>query len=112
MAYMETLQELIEAPLTAEELAMRYRDLCENRLYSNLPGKIELDLWGRMVMSPASTCHGQVQAALCQRLAVLGGIALLEVGVVTGKRRIHETALTRDAFGIGSGALHRSCFPI
>lgn len=84
MAYMDTLQELIEAPLTAEELAMRYRDLCENRLYSNLPGKIELDLWGRMVMSPASTYHGQVQAALCQRLAVLGGVALLEVGVVTG----------------------------
>ena len=43
---------------------MRYRDLCENLLYYNLPGKVELDPWGRMVMSAASTCHGQVQAAL------------------------------------------------
>ena len=83
MAYMDTVHELIEAPLTAQDLAMRYRDLCENPLYSNLPGKIELDLWGRMVMSPASTYHGQVQAALCQRLSVLGGVALIEVGIVT-----------------------------
>jgi Uma2 family endonuclease len=83
MAYMDTVQELIEVPLNAQDLAVRYRDLCENPLYSNLPGKIELDLWGRMVMSPASTYHGQVQAALCQRLAVLGGVALIEVGIVT-----------------------------
>ena len=83
MAYMGTVQELIDAPLTAEDLAVRYRDLCENPLYSNLPAKIELDLWGRMVMSPASTYHGQVQAALCQKLSVLGGVALIEVGVVT-----------------------------
>ncbi len=83
MAYMDRVQELIEAPLTPRDLATRYIDLCENPLYSNLPGKIELDVWGRMVMSPASTYHGQVQAALCQRLSVLGGVALIEVGIVT-----------------------------
>ena len=40
--------EIIEAPLTEEGLAERYRGLCANPLLANLPGKIELDLWGRI----------------------------------------------------------------
>lgn len=83
MEFMEKVQELIEAPLSAEELAVRYRDLCDDPRFSNVPGKIELDLWGRMVMSPASTYHAQVQGALSQRLAVLGGVTLIEAPVVT-----------------------------
>jgi Uma2 family endonuclease len=77
------MQEVIEAPLTREELATRYRDLCDDPRFSNVPGKIELDLWGRMVMSPASTYHAQVQGSLCQRLAVLGGVAFIEPPIVT-----------------------------
>lgn len=50
--------ELIEAPLTRDELGARYRALCEDPLYANVPGKIELDVWGRMVMSPPSYYHG------------------------------------------------------
>src|SRR5512145_3449301 len=73
MAYMDKVQELIEAPLSREELAMRYRALCDDPLYANLPGKIELDVWGRMVMTPPSYYHGVIQGRLCQRLAVLGG---------------------------------------
>jgi Uma2 family endonuclease len=80
---MTQAQELIEAPLSAEELAVRYRDLCDDVRFSNVPGKIELDLWGRMVMSPASTYHAQVQAGLCQRLSVLGGVAFVEAPIVT-----------------------------
>ena len=80
---MEKSPELIEAPLSGEELAARYRQLCEDARFSNVPGKIELDLWGRMVMSPASTYHAQIQGALCQRLAVLGGAALIEAPIVT-----------------------------
>jgi hypothetical protein len=48
------MQELIEAPLSRDDLAARYRALCDDPCYANVPGKIELDLWGRMVMSPAS----------------------------------------------------------
>lgn len=81
---MDKMQELIEAPLSREELAVRYRDLCEDVRFSNLPGKIELDLWGRMVMSPASTYHGMVQSRLCQRLAALGGESFAEAPIVTG----------------------------
>ena len=80
---MSKVQEVIEAPLSREELAARYRGLCEDLRFANLPGKIELDLWGRIVMSPASYYHGLIQGRLCRRLAVLGGEASVEAPVVT-----------------------------
>ena len=36
---MEKVQELIEAPLSSEELAVRYRALCEDPCYANVPAK-------------------------------------------------------------------------
>ena len=83
MANMDTVHEIVEAPLSAEELAMRYRDLCEDPRFANVPGKIELDVWGRILMTPAGYYHGAVQGRLCQKLAVLGGEALVEVGIAT-----------------------------
>jgi len=77
------MQELIEAPLSAYELAVRYRALCADPCYANIPGKIELDAWGRMVMSPASNYHSALQALLVGKLAVLRGRAFVEVSVVT-----------------------------
>jgi len=77
------MQELIEAPLSAEELAAKYRALCADPCYANVPGKIELDAWGRMVMSPASNYHSALQALLAGKLAVLGGRAFVEASVVT-----------------------------
>ena len=75
--------EIIESPLTEEGLAARYRELCASPLLSNLPGKIELDLWGRILMSPASNYHGVLQIRLGQRLEQLGGQAIAEASVVT-----------------------------
>lgn len=80
---MGEMREVIEAPLSYEELAARYRDLCADPRFENLPGKIELDSWGRILMSPASNYHGILQGRLCQRLAVLGGQALVEASLVT-----------------------------
>jgi Uma2 family endonuclease len=77
------MQELIEAPLSADELAVRYRALCDDPRYANVPGKVELDLWGRMVMSPASNYHGAVQTALASKLAAMGGRSFVEASVVT-----------------------------
>jgi Uma2 family endonuclease len=77
------MQEVILAPLSSEELAVRYRALCEDPRFENLPGKIEIDSWGRILMSPASTYHGVLQGRLCRRLAVLGGEAFVEAPVVT-----------------------------
>lgn len=80
---MGNVQELIEAPLSSEELAARYRALCDDPCYANVPGKIELDVWGRMVMTPASFYHGVVQGRLCRSLAKLGGEVAVEAPVVT-----------------------------
>jgi Uma2 family endonuclease len=75
--------ELIEAPLSAQELAERYREMCYDRRFANVPGKIELDVWGRVLMTPASVYHGQIQGRLCQKLTALGGETLIEVGIAT-----------------------------
>ena len=80
---MGNVHELIEAPLSSEELAARYRALCDDPCYANIPGKIELDAWGRMVMSPASNYHSALQALLVRKLAVLGGRPFVEASVVT-----------------------------
>lgn len=77
------MQEVIEAPLSGEELAVKYRALCDDPCYANVPGKIELDLWGRMVMTPASFYHGVIRGRLCRCLATLGGEAVADTPVVT-----------------------------
>ncbi|HKU46974.1 MAG TPA: Uma2 family endonuclease [Burkholderiales bacterium] len=77
------MQELIEAPLNADQLAARYRALCEDPCYANVPGKIELDVWGRLLMSPASNYHSALQKALSAKFAALGGQAFVEVSVLT-----------------------------
>ena len=80
---MAEVHELIEAPLSSEELAERYRALCEDPCYANVPGKIELDTWGRLLMSPASNYHSALQTELSRRLAALGGRAFVEASVLT-----------------------------
>jgi len=76
-------REVIEAPLSREELGVRYRSLCDDPRFENLPGKIELDSWGRILMSPASNYHALVQGRLCRRLAALGGESFVEASVLT-----------------------------
>jgi Uma2 family endonuclease len=84
MGRMSDMQELITAPLSTEELAVRYRALCDDPCFNNVPGKIELDAWGRMVMSPASSYHGRVQGNLAHKLkAVLGGHVVTEAPIAT-----------------------------
>lgn len=83
MARMRHTREVIEEPLSSEELGSRYRTLCEDRLYANIPGKIEIDVWGRLLMSPASNYHSALQTELARRLGVLGGKAFVEASVVT-----------------------------
>jgi Uma2 family endonuclease len=80
---MGEMPEVVEAPLSSEALAARYRALCDDPCYANVPGKIELDVWGRMVMSPASNYHSALQALLVSKLAALGGRVFAEASVVT-----------------------------
>src|SRR5207302_6077976 len=84
MDRMADMQELIEKPLSSEELAVRYRALCDDPCFANVPGKIELDVWGRVLMSPPSSYHGLVQSRLDHKLrSVLGGEVITEAPIVT-----------------------------
>src|SRR5688500_8913233 len=83
MIPMTQTRELIEAPLSGEELAVKYRALCADACYANVPGKMELDVWGRIVMTPPSFYHGVVQGRLCRCLAKLGGEVVVEAPIVT-----------------------------
>jgi Uma2 family endonuclease len=77
------MQGLVDRPLTKEALSERYRALCEDPLFANVPGKIEIDPWGRLILSPPSNLHGMVQVEMARRLGVLGGRAFAEASVLT-----------------------------
>ena len=76
------MQDAIDRPLSKEALTERFRALCEDKRFANLPGKIEIDAWGRLIVSPASNRHGLIQARLSKRLAVLGGESPVKVAVL------------------------------
>ena len=80
---MGALSEVIEEPLTSQALAERYRQLCADPLLENIPGKIELDVLGRILMSPASNYHGMLQIKVGRSLASLGGTAIAEASIAT-----------------------------
>jgi Uma2 family endonuclease len=77
--------ELIEAPLSREELAVRYRALCHDPCFANVQGKIELDVWGRVMMTPPPAYyHGVVQARLMEALRTLSaGQLAVETPIAT-----------------------------
>ena len=76
--------EVIEKPLSTEALGSRFRELCDDPRFRNLPGKLELDPWGRILMSPANNRHSQIQGRLVARLIALGdGESFVEASVVT-----------------------------
>ena len=84
MNLMAEAPELIESPLSREELAVKYRALCDDPCLTNVPGKIELDLWGRMLMTPAATYDGLIQGRLAARLKnTLGGEVITEAPIAT-----------------------------
>src|SRR5437016_14670803 len=84
MKVMDKVRELIEAPLSPEELAARYREICEDPAFARVPGKVEIDLWGRALMSPpAAPYHGRLQSKLSDKLAGLGGEKTIEAPIAT-----------------------------
>lgn len=74
----------IEAPLSAAELARRWRALSTDPTYEDVAGTIELTEWGEILMTPVGKRHGLVAMRLGERLRqALGGHAMTEVGVAT-----------------------------
>ena len=80
---MNAVSEIIERPLTPDALGARYRELCSDPLLANIPGTIELDIWGRILMSPASNYHGMLQMRVGRRFDPQSGTALVEASIVT-----------------------------
>jgi Uma2 family endonuclease len=68
-----------------EALALRWAELCNDPSLHDLPYKIELNKYGTMEMSPASTRHARFQAAVAHELArqLPAGTAMTECAVAT-----------------------------
>ncbi len=78
------ISEVIEHPLDAETLSARWREILEDPRFANFVGKLDLDRWGRIVVSPVSTEHGGLAGELSHLLrSQLGGRTLVEAGVRT-----------------------------
>jgi Uma2 family endonuclease len=77
-------QELIEKPLSTDELVTRYRAMSTDPCFANVPGKLELDSWGRVLMTPPSFYHGVIAGRLVHKLvAALGAEAVTNATVAT-----------------------------
>ena len=68
-----------------ETLALRWAALCNDPALRDLPYKIELNAYGTIEMSPASTRHARLQAAVAFQLAqqLPTGVVLTECPVAT-----------------------------
>ena len=78
------VSEVIEHPLDADALSARWREILEDPRFANFVGKLDLDRWGRIVVSPVNTEHGGLAGELSHLLRLqLGGRTLVEVGVRT-----------------------------
>ena len=70
-----------------EALALRWAELCNDPLLRDLPGKIELNAYGVIEMSPASNRHGIKQGAIAQAfgLQLPAGTAMVECSIATSE---------------------------
>lgn len=78
--------EVIEHPLDADALSTRWRELLDDPRFADFAGKIDLDRWGRMIVTPVNTEHAGTAGRLARLLEQqLGGRALVEAGVRTAE---------------------------
>ena len=70
-----------------EALALRWAELCNDPRLRDLPGKIELNAYGVIEMSPDSNRHGINQVAIARALAdhLPAGIAMVECSIATAE---------------------------
>jgi len=76
--------DAIDAPLAPEQLARRWRAMCDDPMFEDIAAKIELTEWGEILMSPVGKSHGI--AAMCAAEALrqaLGGHTMGKVGITT-----------------------------
>ena len=74
--------DVIEVPLSPLQLSDRWRRMCVDPTFEDVPGKIELTQWGEIPFEPGGKTHGLLAAALAVLLIQkLGSKAMVEVGI-------------------------------
>ena len=79
---------------------MNWTEVCEDRTLANLPYKIELDKYGKIIMSPAKKKHSKLQIRIQRLLLKLlrGGEPLPECAVETLEgTKVPDVAWISDA---------------
>ncbi|MEM6328476.1 MAG: Uma2 family endonuclease [Bacteroidota bacterium] len=100
-----------EAPRAAEGV-LTWEEVCARPELQDLPYKIELDRYGRIVMSPAPSRHSILQRKL-QRIIedALGGIALPECPIDTPEgTKVADVAWMEESFAVAHQ--ETSAFPV
>ena len=65
---------------------LTWAQVCEDASLNDLPYRIELDRYGRLLMSPVSTRHSRLQGRIARLLEdALGGEAFPECAVLTAE---------------------------
>ena len=77
-----------------------WADVCADPLLQDLPFKIELDQFGRILMSPTANRHGRRQGRVLVKLEeLLGGAAAVEIGITTPVgTRVPDVVWMSEAF--------------
>ena len=92
--------DVIEVPLSPLELSERWRRMCVDPTFEDVPGKIEITQWGEILISPVGKAHGLLAVSLSVLLMrKLGGRAMVEVGILTTAGiRAPDVAWCSDGF--------------
>jgi Uma2 family endonuclease len=100
--------DVITKPLTQAELSARYQELLLDARYSNIPGRLELNAWGQIIMTPpADVWHYRVAARLARMLmASLGGEAFQEgaIAIEGGGTPVADVVWCSGAFLAAHGS--------
>jgi hypothetical protein len=68
--------EATERCLDRDELVACWKAMCADPTFEDIPGKIELNEWGEILMSPVGKTHGIVAMRIAELLhKTLGGHA-------------------------------------
>ena len=84
-----------------EFMAVRWAELCDDPLLRDLPGKIELNGYGVIEISPVTNRHGMVQARIARALGeqLPHGEAIVECSILTSDGvRVPDVAWASAAF--------------
>jgi len=80
---------------------MEWAEVVDNPLLKDLPFKIELNKWGKILLSPASNKHGYIQADLVYKLRekLLKGKVITECSIKTPDGvKVADVAWASDGF--------------